>query len=231
VDSGADLDGNGMGRTALIRAAQMDDLEMVKLLVEAGANVDGQDNLGINAFMCACWNSSVDVVKYLRAAGSWMHLSDKDGMTALHIASVRDNTPVMKLLLEWRVFDVDVRSSDGKTPLHCAALTGSYPACKLLIDAGADVNAQVSDGRAIETVADAVASFGEPRLMQLLIDSSLVFPGDGGLLRLAARFGTREMFEFLRNAAEWPERELEEAMSELAEAEEGRRPQRTADFL
>jgi serine/threonine-protein phosphatase 6 regulatory ankyrin repeat subunit B len=224
VESGADLDDNGMGWTALIEATRIDDLEMVKLLVQAGANVDSLDELGRNAFMIACQNSSIEVVKYLRSAGSWMHLQDTRGLTALHLAAVSGSTSVVKVLLEWKIFDVDVRTSYGRTPLHYAAWAGSGPACRLLIDAGADLNAQFSLDGIVWTVADVVAAGGELDVMRLLIDSGLVFRGDadGGLLGVAALNGRRTMCEFLMNATGWSGKELEVARRALAHSEQGR---------
>jgi hypothetical protein len=56
------------------------DVEMVKLFVEGGAN-DWVDTQGRNAFMLACVIVSADVVAYLHAAGSWMHHAAISGRT------------------------------------------------------------------------------------------------------------------------------------------------------
>jgi hypothetical protein len=101
-----------------------------------------------------------------------------------------------------------------------------------LIDAEADVNAQFSSDGTQFTVADRVAAYGEPELMQQLIDAGLVFrrAPKGGPLIFAARLGSQKMYEFLLNAAVWPREAVEMAKRELALKGEGQLG-RMRDFL
>ena len=49
----------------LIKAAKANDKETVKLLIEAGADINAKNNDGYTALMLASWNGHKDVVKLL----------------------------------------------------------------------------------------------------------------------------------------------------------------------
>lgn len=53
------------GQTALMLAVSHGRLDMVKMLLEAGADVNIQDEDGSTALMCACEHGHTDIVKIL----------------------------------------------------------------------------------------------------------------------------------------------------------------------
>ena len=55
------------GQTALMLAVSHGRLDMVKMLLEAGADINTQDDDGSTALMCACEHGHVDIVKVLLA--------------------------------------------------------------------------------------------------------------------------------------------------------------------
>jgi hypothetical protein len=102
----------------------------------------------------------------------------------------------MKLLLDWK----STTTKDGVTPLHEAAFNASLAGCKLLINARAGVNARFVRDDAIMTFARCVAAYGEPRLMQLLIDSGILLSDDNAAvtspLTAAVATWNRQLCEF-----------------------------------
>jgi ankyrin repeat protein len=61
------------------------------------------------------------------------------------------------------------QDADGSTPLHCAAWKGHAEVAKLLLDAGADVNAQNSNGHYGGTPLHAAAHGNQRAVAELLI--------------------------------------------------------------
>jgi len=93
IKAGANInakDNNGI--TALMRASRYGEVEVVKLLIEAGA-----DN-GYTALMEASDNNYVEVVKLLIENGANINVKDKFGNTALIYASRYDRKEIVYLL-------------------------------------------------------------------------------------------------------------------------------------
>ena len=73
-------------------------IEIVKLLIEAGSNINKQDNFGYTALIYASIYGHIDIVKLLIEAGVDINIQDKYGNTALMIASINGYTEIVKLL-------------------------------------------------------------------------------------------------------------------------------------
>jgi uncharacterized protein len=126
---------------ALITAAIIGDVEEIKNLLQAGANVNAQLN-GTNALMSAAFLGHAEAVTLLQA-GADVNAHDADGSTALTTAN---NIEVVRSLLQAGA-DVNVRNANGWTVLMVAANGGRVDVVQALIQAGADVNAHQSNGR------------------------------------------------------------------------------------
>ncbi|RMZ74098.1 hypothetical protein GMOD_00004939 [Pyrenophora seminiperda CCB06] len=96
-------------------------------------------------------------------------IRDDFGKTALHLAALRGNEAVVRLLVE-KGADVKAKDKNGMTALHGAASEGNEAMVRLLVDRGADVNAKSNDG---ETVLHVAASFwrGNEAVVRLLVNS------------------------------------------------------------
>ena len=70
-----------------------------------------------------------------------MHLCNRYGNTALHLASDRGFADCARLLLEAGAA-VDMKNNDGATALQCACITGHRDCVTLALDYGADILAQ-----------------------------------------------------------------------------------------
>ena len=75
---------------------------MVRLLLEAGARVDGQGINGRTAFWQACFNGREDVARVLLQAGADWQKSDRDGTTPLMKAQRKGHHNIVKLLFACR---------------------------------------------------------------------------------------------------------------------------------
>ena len=75
------------GQTALMLAVSHGRLDMVQLLVEAGADLNIRDEDGSTALMCAAEHGQTEIVKYLLAhPDTDIFAKDNDGLTALAVA-------------------------------------------------------------------------------------------------------------------------------------------------
>ena len=127
--------------TALHYAADLGFLDVVKVLVEGGADVEKPlniDNEKRTPLMLAAGKGHLDVVEYLSQTAK-MSAGDRLKRTALTHAVMNGATNVAGFFLN-KGLAPDKADSSGNTNLHYACAYGWYYCVKTLVDAGADVN-------------------------------------------------------------------------------------------
>lgn len=151
LDSGVSVNDWSGEASPLHFAARGVKLDVVKLLIHTGADVDAPDG-GMYGGTPLHWaieyagyhylkRASVEeVVKALVEAGSSVDATDRHGLTALHWAA-RDGPIFVVHRLVNLGADVNARSSTGTVPLHLAAERGKTHAVDALLEAGANPNA------------------------------------------------------------------------------------------
>ncbi|MCX5924740.1 MAG: ankyrin repeat domain-containing protein [Candidatus Dependentiae bacterium] len=112
---------------------------IVDALINAGAEVDKQNNQGKTALMLAVAGGHVSVMETLIQAGADVNKMDPKGVTLLMIAARRGDVAVVDTLIKARA-DVNkvVTTDSGLTPLMIAATEGHGAVVNALIKAGAD---------------------------------------------------------------------------------------------
>ncbi len=111
----------------------------VKLLLNAGADIDVQKNNGLSALMIASSSSHktghISIVKLLIKAGANLNLKDADGNTALMLAIIElkfsNNIETVDLLIE-SGSDLNCQNNKGLTPLMLAIKYNDDIAFKLI---------------------------------------------------------------------------------------------------
>lgn len=124
---------NSLGETALHVASATGRTDMVRLLLDAGANVNVTTaSEGRTPLHLACLNGNVDLVKLLlNCATCYVDAQDYDGNTSLHLVSRAGNVKLVGLLLRHGA-NVDARNRHDMTPLRqlelevSGALTANY---------------------------------------------------------------------------------------------------------
>ncbi len=115
------------GWTLLMYAAQNGNIEKVRLLLEAGADVNALDYYSYTALIRIVSkhyfdNNHLDTMKVLIDKNADINHQDRDGYTALNWAASRGFTDAVKLLVD-KGADITIQSNDGKTPYDVATNT------------------------------------------------------------------------------------------------------------
>ena len=131
------IDGGGR-YTALHKAAEGGLLEIVRLLLDNGADPNGCPRRRTPLHRAA----SVEIARALLVHGADVNASRFEGLTPLHGLG---NPELVGLLLQEGA-EVNAKDDEGKTPLHCAARFSSPEVAALLLQEGAKVNAKDYDG-------------------------------------------------------------------------------------
>ncbi|CAE7366960.1 unnamed protein product [Symbiodinium natans] len=122
-------------RRPILEASGGGHVEVVRLLVEAGADKDVPDVDGCTALsLAAAEVGCIEVVRLLVEAGADKDLADNNGNRALMWAAIRGNTEVAHLLVEAGA-DKDLASNGGYTALMSAAAIGHRKLVRLLEEA------------------------------------------------------------------------------------------------
>jgi ankyrin repeat protein len=123
-------------RTALHYAAEVGNLELVRFLVNKGADVNAKDKEKLSPIVLIGGDDedeSRDILQILLDHGADVNATDEDGDTLLMRACDDDNVDVVKVLLGHRA-KVNLKNPDGETALD---KTTSEEVRQLLIGAGA----------------------------------------------------------------------------------------------
>lgn len=145
----------GDGWSAVMMACHFGDTATLQALLDAKAPLDATDfHTGHDALTACVLAGKTDCLRLLLDAGVDVTRTWRVGygslpmqMNALHIASWKGHTEIVKLLLDTKKFDVNTRAASYAmfSPLHFAATEGHADIIVLLLAAGADRNA--IDGR------------------------------------------------------------------------------------
>lgn len=106
------------GHSPLYKAAiTNNDLHMVKLLVENGANINQKDKYGESILYEATAYENIEIVKFLVDNGVDVNIQNNDGCTALHNAIYSERMDIAKILVDAGA-DVNLQDKDGNTPAN-----------------------------------------------------------------------------------------------------------------
>ncbi len=130
----------GDGMTALHWAAYRDDVELARLLIDAGANVKATTrDGGLTPLSMASTNGSAAMIETLVKAGADPNSRFVRGTTPLMLAAASGSADAVKMLLDHGA-DVNAREeAHGQTAAMFAAAAGRAAAIQVLTAGGADL--------------------------------------------------------------------------------------------
>ncbi len=149
------------GSTGLMVAAYNGHLEIIKILLKYGANINqgyhGKGLAGLEgetalSYAIYGWKLENDkesierVANYLVDNGIDLNYKNSFGFNYLMIAAKEGMTPLIKKLIE-KGMDVNAQSPEGATALMLASLNGHTDTVKFLLEHGANPNLRVKSGQ------------------------------------------------------------------------------------
>ncbi|KAG9148251.1 hypothetical protein Leryth_012212 [Lithospermum erythrorhizon] len=173
------------GDTPLHIAANLGDEQMVKLLVQKGANKDIRKNIGKAAYDVAAENGYAKLFDTLRLGdslcvasrkgdvrtihrlleqGASINGHDQHGWTALHRASFKGRLEAVRVLVE-RGIEIDAKDEEGYTALHCAVEAGHVDVIEFLIKKGADIESRTNKGVNALQIAESLSYIRITRIL------------------------------------------------------------------
>jgi len=134
LSHGADVNVVCRGTTPLVEACCYEDIDLVRCLVENGADIDRPDDNGITCLMASVHGISTEVALYLLEQGASINAVDKSGATALHhaIQGAYKYMDTVRLLVEHGA-DTSLCNEDGDNALQYAALCGKEEIVEYLV--------------------------------------------------------------------------------------------------
>ena len=149
-------------------AAMRADLDKVRILLKAGADVNVAQGDGMTALHWSAENRSVEMAAMLIYAGANVEAVTRiGGYTPLHLASRSGSAAIVQELLEAGANPTVASSAGGATPLHFAASASSRGSVISLLDHGAEIDARESAWE--QTPLMFAASLGRTEIVELLL--------------------------------------------------------------
>ncbi|MEP4076616.1 ankyrin repeat domain-containing protein [Haloferula sp.] len=130
---------NRHGVTALSLACRNGSAEMVRLLLDGGADANGKLDGGESCLMIAARTGNVSSVLALIGKGAKVNATERRGQTALMWAAAEGHHRVVECLIAHGA-DISISQNSGFNALLFAVRQGHGEVVKQLLKAGADVN-------------------------------------------------------------------------------------------
>lgn len=154
----------------LAEAAMPSHVEIMKLLLQAGAKVDAVDHNGMTLLVSSGFFDP-SVTKVLLEAGANVNATDGNGETALMKASGYGFKQAAQILIEHHA-DMNLKDSKGRTALMHAAAGRFSDAISLLLENGADPNVRSNEGKTALDLADTSNNLGAIAMLSAAVKTA-----------------------------------------------------------
>ncbi|KAF5632503.1 ankyrin repeat [Fusarium tjaetaba] len=123
--------------------------ETARLFLDAGADIEAEQNQEITALDDAAYHGHTDVVNLLLDTGANVDVADCDGLTPLHNASSEGHIEVVRSILKHPKTPkttINAQDKSGWAALHMAIWEDYRNTVSFLLEEGADLTLKTSDG-------------------------------------------------------------------------------------
>ncbi|HQI28415.1 MAG TPA: ankyrin repeat domain-containing protein [Sedimentisphaerales bacterium] len=137
IDNKADLNApDEHGNFPIKLAVDSYNVEVLTMLLQAGANPNVKDSTGGTPLMAACLSCQKDMVDALLAGKANPAAKDATGLTALHCAAMMGQVEIAESLVKAGA-DLNAKDKNGNTPIMIAQQRGAAEVVQLLQQHGA----------------------------------------------------------------------------------------------
>mgnify|MGYP001770735812 FL=1 len=183
------------GRTTIFDLIIHNNLPLIKLLFNSGANANIMDDNGdtpltllvdhgLKVKSIRNKEQFLEKLVFLLKFRIDVNIRDKEGRTVYHKAVIADDIEVVEKLLSKKA-DLNIKDRQGRTALHHTQWKGNFKIARLLIAAGADINAVDYAGF---TILNYAAILGHTKLVVILIASGVLMYNHNKKSRSVAQF-------------------------------------------
>jgi len=183
------------GKTVLFDIVIQNNIELIKLLVNAGADlniIDKDKNSPLSYMIDEGLKIShqkdkeqfLERLVFLLKFRIDVNTIDKDGRTVFHKAVMANDLEVVEKLLTKKT-NLDIKDKQGRTALHHTQWKGNYKIARLLIAAGANINEADYAGF---TILNYAAILGHTKLVVVLILSGVLMYNHSKKSKSVAKF-------------------------------------------
>ncbi|XP_047244618.1 ankyrin repeat domain-containing protein 6b isoform X3 [Girardinichthys multiradiatus] len=165
INKGAKVAVTKYGRSPLHLAAYKGHLEVVRILLKAGCDLDIQDDGEQTALHRAAVVGNTDIISALIQEGCALERQDKDGNTALHEVSWHGFSHCLKVLVKAGA-NVHAKNKAGNTALHLACQNGHTQSAKVLLLGGSRSD---SKNHAGDTCLHVAARYNHVAMLRILL--------------------------------------------------------------
>ncbi|KAJ8875243.1 hypothetical protein PR048_023138 [Dryococelus australis] len=188
IENGADVKSVDIQTLYLYLDEGSQRLEIIKMLVNAGADIKVEDKHGETVLHYAAEQGDTEFIQWLIKEGKAdVNDEDSEGTKLIHRSASSDNWELVKWLIQHGNADANVKDRVGNTLLHYAAFKGRLDIVQWLVKprgdggGGADINAS---GELDSSVLHDAAISGNQALVEWLVTSA---KRDGGGLDINVR--------------------------------------------
>ena len=208
VKNGAKVD-NGRLKPLII-ASQNNNIEIVKYLLDKGANIEAkQPHNSYTALIAACERSSPEVVSLLLDAGANVDAIERNRLKCIHVAALYGNNDIIRILAENKGTNIlnERAGMDNVTPLHLLVLNkrenDPIETVRVLLEEGADPNIGRASDNSITPLVSACVNMLSPQLIDLLVQAGANpdIPNEDGMTARSIVFN--KIYEL--DDGSWPE--------------------------
>lgn len=164
LNAGADIEAKTRehGRTPLYIAAGALRLDLVKFLLEHGANPANIEDLHVQFIVASISLDKTELTKWLQINAPDINAKNGNGESLLHVAVKSRKKDLVEILLEMGI-DVNAKSKVGDTALHLAMKSSIPEIVDLLVSYGANINVQNNKGKTPLHILSKPVSIGKEK--------------------------------------------------------------------
>lgn len=171
IHKGANLHSPRNSMTPMMYAAHEGRIEIMEMLLQAGADINGLNYDGNIPLFFASINRQLDAIDWMLAHGADPNIRFNSGRSVLSAVCMHGHHDVLRKLLDAGAKPIFTCHDNQETPLMIATYNDRIACVEMLIESGADLNARSKDGNTALKYAE---EYGREAIAVLLRSRSAI---------------------------------------------------------